>query len=125
VLSDEYQPFIKPGKPCACGKESANATVRLFKLPIGKLARDGMPAGKWCWQCNFIRESSDVATIEAAKERPPAGSVRGLVSMARGLGFKTIRWERVDDDGETRVFVHDLLTRRNHRRATALVPAMD
>lgn len=69
-----------------------------------------MPAGKWAWQCNVIRESADVATIEAARDRPPIYGLRPLRDKAIELGYKKLRWERVDDDGETRVFVHDLDT---------------
>lgn len=107
-MADEFKPFIKPGKRCACGKESANATVRLFKLPVVKFARDGMPAGKWAWQCNFIRESDDLVTIEAVKDGIPKGGLTPLLGLARKLGFKRLHWERVDEDGETREFIYDL-----------------
>ena len=105
---DEYKAYIKPGKRCACGKESANATVRLFKLPITKFARDGMPSGKWAWAGNFIRESDTLVTIEAVKEGIPKGGLTPLISLAREQGFKRLHWERVNEEGETRDFFYDL-----------------
>lgn len=108
MLPDEqFKPYLKWSKPCACGKPSANATVRLFRAPFAPLAADGMPSQAWVWSCNAIIEDG-IATIEAALSVPPVGSIRPMLQLARELGCSALRWERVDTLGNVRVFPYNL-----------------
>lgn len=68
--------------------------VRVYEEPMGPDV-DGLPNKPWVWSCNFILENG-IATMYAALDAPPLGSLRNLMDTARHLGATDLLWDRVE-----------------------------
>lgn len=87
------------------GNLRVHGIVRLFENPVAPEV-GGMPGQAWVWCCNCELRGAEV-TIRAATTAPPGGSLRPLLEVARSLGCRQLKWERLEG-GAVRIMTFNL-----------------
>lgn len=101
-MEPRFKAFIDWKRCQHCLHLSGHGVLRLFELPLGDLADDGMPVKGYVWIVN-VTDCFDRFHIEGTMNVPPKGALRELFRLGRELGASRLSWDRVTEHG-TRPF---------------------